>query len=86
MENKSIWVNDNNYSTHKSKKLNSNSATDILIIGGGITGLTLAYLLKDSNYSVSLIDRTRIGYGVTSKSTAKNYNAHISYSIVPFTE
>lgn len=71
MENKSIWVNDNNYSTHKSKKFNSNSATDILIIGGGITGLTLAYLLKDSNYSVSLIDRTRIGYGVTSKSTAK---------------
>ena len=44
---------------------------DIVIIGGGITGVTLAYLLKDSNKKVALIDQGKIGDNVTGKSTAK---------------
>lgn len=40
------------------KKIN----TDILIIGGGLTGLTLAYLLRDSNLKVKIVEaRDRLG-------------------------
>ena len=36
--------------------------TDILIIGGGLTGLTLAYLLRDSKLKVKIVEaRDRIG-------------------------
>jgi len=36
--------------------------TDILIIGGGLTGLTIAYLLKDSIFKVKIVEaRDRIG-------------------------
>lgn len=36
--------------------------SDIVIIGGGLTGLTLAYLLKDKNLRISLVEaRDRLG-------------------------
>lgn len=68
--NKSIWLKDCENSTKNS--LNSSIKTDILIIGGGITGLSCAYFLKD--YDVTLIERNFLGCGATSKSTGKiNY-------------
>ena len=42
-----------------------------MIIGGGITGITAAYFLMDSNKSIMLIDKNEIGLGATYKSTAK---------------
>lgn len=50
---------------------NTNNKTDVLIIGGGLTGLSTAYFLKDSKLDVSLIDKDRLGYGVTGNTTAK---------------
>ena len=44
---------------------------DILIIGGGITGFSVAYFLKDYKGRIALIDRNDIGNGTTSKSSAK---------------
>lgn len=44
---------------------------DILIIGAGITGLTTAYLLKDSGLTIGIIEATRAGYGTTGYTTAK---------------
>ena len=44
---------------------------DVAIIGGGITGLSIAYYLKDSNLKIALFDKGKIGQGVTSKTTAK---------------
>ena len=72
MNNNSIWENiktDNLY-----KKINKKHNTDILIIGGGITGITTAYFLKNTNKKITLIDKSTIGMGITSKTTAKlNY-------------
>ena len=49
---KSIWdISTNN----RFKALNKDIKTDILIVGGGITGVSLAYYLKNSNYTVTLI-------------------------------
>ena len=44
---------------------------DVAIIGGGITGISTAYYLKDSNLKIALFDKGKIGQGVTSKTTAK---------------
>lgn len=44
---------------------------DILIIGGGLTGLTTAYLLKDSGYKIGIIEGSTAGYGTTGYTTAK---------------
>lgn len=55
----------------RNNKLPKNSQTDILIIGGGITGLTTAYFLKDTSKKIMVVDKGTIGTGITSKSTAK---------------
>ncbi len=70
MKNISIW---NNYLTDKSnnQEIANNINTDILIIGAGITGLTTAYFLKDTNYKITVIDKDKIGNGTTAKTTAK---------------
>ena len=47
------------------------SILDVGIIGGGITGLSTAYYLKDTNLKIALFDKGSIGQGVTSKMTAK---------------
>lgn len=69
MENKSIWK----YNIRKRvlNKLDKNITTDILIIGGGISGLTTAYYLRNSKYKVTLIDKDICGHGVSANTTGK---------------
>lgn len=67
MINNSLWLK--GIKTKASKKVTKDIETDILIIGGGITGLSTAYFLKDKK--VTLIDKGKIGYGKTSFSTGK---------------
>lgn len=52
-------------------KLNQHAETDVAIVGGGITGLTTAYLLKDSGLKIALIDAGRLIDGTTGYTTAK---------------
>ena len=52
-------------------KINKDIETDILIIGGGLTGLMCAYYLKDSQYKVTLVERDHIGSHSSSKLTGK---------------
>ena len=66
---KSIWQKDN--INFKFKALDKNIKTDILIIGAGITGISLAYNLINSKYNVTIIDAGKVANGVTSKSTGK---------------
>ncbi len=49
--------------------------TDICIIGGGISGLTTAYLLAKAGKRVVVIDDGAIGGGETSRTTAHLSNA-----------
>ncbi len=72
MINKSIWLK--NIKEKTLPKLDKDIKTDILIIGGGITGLSCAYFLKDSNLNITLVDMNKIAHGGTSKTTGKiNY-------------
>ena len=67
MKNKSIWSDtkiSKNYSC-----VSNDINTDILIIGGGMTGVNILYNLKDKD--VILVERNKIGSGVTLNTTGK---------------
>lgn len=69
LKNYSIWldsINKNNY-----PRLDKNIEVDILIIGGGITGISTAYHLINKGLNVCLVDRNKIGQGISSKTTGK---------------
>lgn len=68
MEHQSIWKEDIKKSSFQ---IPGHLKTDLLIIGGGITGISTAFFLKDSKKKITLIDRGNIGYGVSLKTTAK---------------
>ncbi|KAL0222624.1 hypothetical protein RCL1_002478 [Eukaryota sp. TZLM3-RCL] len=56
--------------------LNENISSDVCIIGAGVVGTTLAFLLKDSGKSVTLLEARTIGSGTTGHSTAKLTTQH----------
>jgi glycine/D-amino acid oxidase-like deaminating enzyme/nitrite reductase/ring-hydroxylating ferredoxin subunit len=49
---------------------------DVLVVGGGITGLTTALLLKRTGMRVGLIEANRIAHGVSGYTTAKVSAGH----------
>ena len=78
---KSIWLE--GIKRNIEKPLEEDIEVDVLIIGGGITGVSCAYQLKDSDLKVCLVERNEIGLGVTSKTTAKlNYLQETIYSTI----
>lgn len=70
MKNKSIWIN-NSVKNNKLSKLDKDIECDVLIIGGGMAGLSVAYNLMDSDKKVVLIEKNTCGLGATSKNTGK---------------
>lgn len=56
--------------------LNSDTFTDVLIIGGGIAGLTTAYCLSKSGRKVILLEDGALGSGESGRTTA-----HITYAL-----
>ena len=65
----SIWID--NIKDKELPKLKENITCDILIVGGGIAGLSTAYNLKDTDKKVILIEQSKCGRGVTSNNTGK---------------
>ncbi len=65
---KSLWQD---VTFPKLSSLNKNECCDILIIGGGIAGISTLFELKDLKEKIMLIDKGKIGMGVTSKTTGK---------------
>lgn len=79
MKQKSIWLEEKRKESYPS--IDRDIKLDCLIIGGGITGISLLYQLKEKNMTVALVERARIAEGVTAKSTAKlNFLQGIVYS------
>ena len=69
MKNSSIWLDGINRKV--SDKLMLDIDVDVLIIGGGITGVSILYNLIGSNLKVALVEKNRIGMGVTARTTGK---------------
>ena len=53
------------------KKIRSETATDVLVIGGGIGGLTTAYCLAKSGKKVIVVEDGFLGSGETGRTTAQ---------------
>lgn len=51
-------------------RLDRDIRVDVGIIGGGVVGITAAYLLKAAGRTVALLDRERLGTGDTGNTTA----------------
>ncbi len=54
----------------KTARLNENLKTDVVVVGGGIAGVTIAYNLLRSGKKVVLIEDGFIGSGETGRTTA----------------
>jgi glycine/D-amino acid oxidase-like deaminating enzyme/nitrite reductase/ring-hydroxylating ferredoxin subunit len=65
---KSLWIATEAGSRFPSLK--SDLAVDVAIVGGGITGLTAATLLKRAGLSVAVIEAERVAEGVSGHTTA----------------
>src|SRR5690606_846271 len=53
-----------------------NLATDVVVVGGGIAGLTTAALVKQSGRRVAVVEARRVGRQATGHSTAKVTSQH----------
>lgn len=70
----SYWVESTPKTNYPS--LSENINTDVLIIGGGITGILTAYMLSNSKLSVSIVEADKMAMGVTANTTAKITSQH----------
>lgn len=69
MNNNSIWENQKYPTTFPTIK--NDVQTDFLIIGAGITGLSVAYELLSCYSNITIVDTNEIFQGTTSSTTAK---------------
>ena len=69
MKNTSIWLD--GIKKQKFRKLEKDIDVDVLIVGGGITGVSSAYHLSTGDLSVCLVEKNKLLEGVTSRTTGK---------------
>lgn len=71
MESIPIWrmkTSPNHFET-----LNRELTVDVTVIGGGITGITTAQLLKEKGFNVVVLESRKVGEGTTGQSTGNLY-------------
>ncbi|MGH7218223.1 MAG: FAD-dependent oxidoreductase [Candidatus Microsaccharimonas sp.] len=72
----SLWSETTGATKRQYPRLEQDFSIDVAIIGGGIAGLTLAYLLKKAGKNVAVFEKHTIGEGVTGFTTAKVTSQH----------
>ena len=70
----SVWQKDGALPEFESLK--QNLKTDVLIIGGGLSGILCAYFLKQAGVKTVLIEAEKIASGITKNTTAKITSQH----------
>lgn len=69
MKQHSIWLD--NIELNNCSSIDKDMECDILLVGGGITGLSIAYQLRNKGLKVCLAEKNLIGHGVTARTTGK---------------
>jgi glycine/D-amino acid oxidase-like deaminating enzyme/nitrite reductase/ring-hydroxylating ferredoxin subunit len=72
MTNVPFWID--SAPIQKFAKLQRNISVDVVVVGAGVTGITTAYLLKQTGLTVALIERERVASIDTGHTTA-----HLTY-------
>ncbi len=72
----SYWIDSIKDSFHEYPSLKENTKADVVIVGGGIAGITCAYLLGKEGLSVIVLEADRIARGTTGHTTAKITSQH----------
>ena len=70
----SIWIKQGKKTNYQT--LNQDIGCDVLIVGGGICGLTSAYYLRDQIRNIVLIEADTLAYGASGRSTGKITSQH----------
>lgn len=70
----SYWIDSKDNFTYPA--LTEDLSVDVAIVGGGIAGLTAAYLLKQTGLTVAVIEKNSIGSGTTGGTTGKVTSQH----------
>lgn len=70
----SIWIDTTSQTDFPA--LEAGITTDVVIVGGGIVGITCAYLLSKKGLDIVLIDKKRIVEKTTGHTTAKVTSSH----------
>ena len=68
MKENSIWLD--TVKLKEFESLNSDLNVDVLVIGGGITGLLCAYELKNRGYDCVVVEKDKIASKTTKDTTA----------------
>jgi glycine/D-amino acid oxidase-like deaminating enzyme/nitrite reductase/ring-hydroxylating ferredoxin subunit len=71
---RSLWIETTPDTSYEA--LAEGLAVDVAVVGGGIAGITAAYLLNEAGKSVAVIDAKQIVQGATGYTTAKVTAAH----------
>lgn len=70
----SFWKHDSLDAVYP--RLGYDIVADVVIVGAGITGLTAAYLLKQSGLTVVVLEKSTVGGGTTGRTTGKVTSQH----------
>lgn len=65
----SFWMDTNELLNYP--KLQENIKVDVTVVGGGIAGITTAYMLASNGYKVALLEARKLANGTTGNTTAK---------------
>lgn len=68
------WIQSTNKENHPDLK--EDISVDVAIVGGGIVGITTAFLLKGKGLKVAIIEANEICHGTTGHTTAKVTSQH----------
>ncbi len=71
---KGLWIEKAERTQYE--KLEGEESAEVVVIGGGISGLTTAYLLKKQGINVKLLEGNKIAYGTSGKNTGKITSLH----------
>ena len=72
----SYWLESTKDNRKEFDKLEKDINTDVCIIGGGLTGLTTAYYLKNSGLNVVLLEKDKLCNHTSGNTTAKITSQH----------
>lgn len=64
------------WETRKYPKLNQNISADVVIIGGGLTGIQTAYYLTNKGFKVVVLEKDKLCCGTSGGSTGKITSQH----------